>query len=65
MAYRWFLFRAKPLRDEAGQVTKWFGTNTDIDQRKRAEDAFRVVPNSRTQEPLDSQVHFRVDTRGR
>ena len=44
MAYRWFLFRAKPLRDEAGQVTKWFGTNTDIDQRKRAEDAFRVVP---------------------
>ena len=35
--YRWFLFRAKPLRDQAGRVTKWFGTNTDIDDRKRAE----------------------------
>jgi PAS domain S-box-containing protein len=35
--YRWFLFRAKPLRDGTGRVTKWFGTNTDIDDRKRAE----------------------------
>src|SRR5918998_6730930 len=37
--FRWFLFRAKPLRDESGQVVKWFGTNTDIDDRKRTEDA--------------------------
>ena len=35
--YRWFLFRAHPLRDESGNIVKWYGTNTDIDDRKRAE----------------------------
>ena len=39
--YRWFLFRTNPLRDEAGTVVKWFGVNTDIEDRKRAEDALR------------------------
>lgn len=36
--YRWFLFRANPLRDESGNIVKWFGINTDITARKRAED---------------------------
>jgi PAS domain S-box-containing protein len=36
-AYRWFLFRASALRDESGTIIKWYGTNTDIDDRKRAE----------------------------
>src|SRR5579864_4398924 len=35
--YRWFLIRANPLRDEIGNILKWYGTNTDIDDRKRAE----------------------------
>jgi PAS domain S-box-containing protein len=35
--YRWFLIRALPVRDENGQVVMWFGTNTDIDDRKKAE----------------------------
>ena len=35
--YRWFLFRASPMRDEQGNIVKWYGTNTDIDDRKRAE----------------------------
>jgi PAS domain S-box-containing protein len=39
--YRWFLFRADPLRDESGQVVKWYGTNFDIEDRKRAEDEVR------------------------
>ena len=39
--YRWFLFRADPLRDELGGIIKWYGTNTDIDDRKRAEEALR------------------------
>ena len=39
--YRWFLFRADPLRDESGAIIKWYGTNTDIDDRKRAEEALR------------------------
>jgi len=36
-AYRWFLFRATPSFDNDGRVVKWFGTNTDIEDRKRAE----------------------------
>ena len=35
--FRWFLFRANPMRDESGQIVKWYGTNTDINDRKRAE----------------------------
>ena len=40
-AYRWFLFRAEPSRDEAGTVVGWYGTNTDIDDLKRAESKAR------------------------
>lgn len=39
--YRWFLFRANPLRDETGSIVKWYGINTDIEDRKRAEEALR------------------------
>ena len=35
--YRWFLFRAIPSCDNDGSIVKWFGTNTDIEDRKRAE----------------------------
>jgi PAS domain S-box-containing protein len=35
--YRWFLLCANPLRDEADNILKWYGTNIDIDDRKRAE----------------------------
>jgi len=35
--YRWFLFRATPSFDNDGKVVKWFGTNTDIEDRKLAE----------------------------
>jgi PAS domain S-box-containing protein len=39
--YRWFLFRAEPLRDESGNIVKWYGSSTDIEDRKRAEEALR------------------------
>ncbi len=39
--YRWFLVRTVPLRDEQGNIAKWYGTATDIEDRKRAEDALR------------------------
>jgi PAS domain S-box-containing protein len=39
--FRWFLFRGSPLRDRSGKVAKWYGTNTDLEDRKRAEDALR------------------------
>jgi PAS domain S-box-containing protein len=39
--YRWFLFRAVPVRDERGKVIRWYGTSTDIEDRKRAEEKLR------------------------
>src|SRR5580700_4710738 len=39
--YRWFLFRATPALDESGGVVKWYGTNSDIEERKTAEQALR------------------------
>src|SRR5258708_39421382 len=35
--YRWFLIRAMPVRSDDGLVVEWYGTNTDIEDRKRAE----------------------------
>ena len=35
--YRWFLFRAVPVRNQAGELIRWYGTNTDIEELKRAE----------------------------
>jgi PAS domain S-box-containing protein len=40
-SYRWFLTRVNPVRDRHGRVLRWFGTNTDVDQVKRAEQALR------------------------
>jgi len=40
-AYRWFLFRVTPLRDEQGKILKWYGVNTDIEDRKKIENALR------------------------
>ena len=39
--FRWFLFRGSPLRDRSGNVAKWYGTNTDLEERKRADQALR------------------------
>jgi PAS domain S-box-containing protein len=39
--YRWWLIRNVPLRDELGNIVKWYGTSIDIEARKRAEDALR------------------------
>ncbi|WP_254621509.1 PAS domain S-box protein [Stutzerimonas stutzeri] len=41
--YRWFLSRAVPIRDDFGQVTHWFGTNTDITAQVAAEEALREL----------------------
>lgn len=39
--YRWFQTRGVPLRDNHGAIVKWFGTCTDIDDLKRADEALR------------------------
>ncbi|HRI38725.1 MAG TPA: PAS domain S-box protein, partial [Nitrospira sp.] len=37
--YRWFLSRAIPIRDAAGEILQWFGTNTDITAHKAVAEA--------------------------
>ena len=39
--YRWWLIRNVPLRDELGNIVKWYGTAVDIEDRKRIEEALR------------------------
>ena len=39
--YRWFLIRAVPFRDETGKIVYWYGSSTDIEDRKRAEEKLR------------------------
>ena len=41
-AYRWFLFRDSPLRDEQGLIIRWYVTATDIEDRKRVEEERRA-----------------------
>lgn len=40
-AYRWLLFRTVPLRDDARNIVKWYGTAIDIEERRQAEDGLR------------------------
>lgn len=39
--YRWFLTRAVPIRDDAGRIVRWFGTNTDITDLMEMEQALK------------------------
>jgi PAS domain S-box-containing protein len=41
--FRNFLTRVQPMKDSEGRVVQWFGTNTDVDQLKRAEQSLRVT----------------------
>jgi PAS domain S-box-containing protein len=42
-SYRWHLIQTIPVTDEAGRVTRWFGTSTDIHEPKRAEESARFL----------------------
>jgi len=39
--FRWFLIRVEPFRDEIGKIIRWYGTSTDIEERKQAEEKLR------------------------
>ena len=41
--FRWFLTRAVPVPDETGQVMKWYGTSTDVHDRKQAEEEREIA----------------------
>jgi diguanylate cyclase (GGDEF)-like protein/PAS domain S-box-containing protein len=54
-AYRWFLGRGVPVRDDMGRITKWFGTSTDVEDYKRAQQALEE-----SRERLEVRVHERT-----
>jgi PAS domain S-box-containing protein len=58
--YRWFLFRVDPLRDERGTVVKWYGVNTDIEDRKRAEDKTRLIIDTALDAVITMDAHGTV-----
>ena len=41
-SYRWFLIRGNPLKDQEGNILKWYGTCVDIEDRKRGEEALHA-----------------------
>ncbi len=46
--YRWFLSRALPVHDEAGEVSGWFGTNTDVTELLQAKDALAEAAETKS-----------------
>jgi PAS domain S-box-containing protein len=48
-SYRWHLGQAMPLRDDAGRVIAWFGTNTDIEEQKLIEATLARINRERAQ----------------
>jgi PAS domain S-box-containing protein len=56
--YRWHLGRAVPIRDESGEIDFWIGTATDIDDRKRTEEAQRFLLDAGAQ--LSSSLDWRA-----
>ena len=55
--YRWLLHRYNPLRDEKGQVKRWYVVSTDIDERKRAEEKLQQE-NVALREEIDKASMF-------
>lgn len=56
--YRWFLSRARPMRDGEGAVTAWFGSFTDVDDVKRKEETLAALLTQK--ELLFKEVNHRV-----
>ncbi len=59
-AYRWFLVRAEPVIDPDGRITRWVGTNTDIDDQRRQAAELR-----RFNATLEDEVEARTRERDR
>jgi len=56
-AYRWFLVRYNPLRDDQGQIVRWYIAGTDIEDRKRDEDKLQQE-NVALREEIDKTSMF-------
>jgi PAS domain S-box-containing protein len=57
--YGWFLSRADPIKDENGKILRWFGTNTDITERMKYEDALKEAYNNIEERLNEKEVLLR------
>jgi PAS domain S-box-containing protein len=58
-SYRWFLSRALPIHNEAGDLVRWFGTNTDVTKQIEAEKALRHL-NETLEQRVEAEAHERA-----
>ena len=58
--YRWHLARAHPVHDARGEVVKWFGTNTDIHDRKMMEESLNRALSSEQQARGEAELASRM-----
>ena len=65
--FRWFLTRVNPLRDSQGRIVRWFGTNTDVDEQRRAskerEQLLESEQQARTQAEVALELHRSIEER--
>jgi diguanylate cyclase (GGDEF)-like protein/PAS domain S-box-containing protein len=60
-AYRWFLGRASPIRDEHGEIINWFGTCTDIEDQKHNQQVLEQQIKERTVELADTNTRLQEE----
>jgi PAS domain S-box-containing protein len=58
--YRWFLVRGVPQLDEQGNILKWYGIASDIEDRKRAEEELRQAQAAQFEISLETRVRERT-----
>ena len=59
--YRWFLCRGNPIRDAAGEVVKWFGTCTDIENQKKNQQVLEDQILERTMQLADTNTRLQEE----
>jgi diguanylate cyclase (GGDEF)-like protein/PAS domain S-box-containing protein len=59
--FRWYLVRATPVRDSSGQVVKWFGTCTDIEDQKQNQQILEQQIKERTEELADANTRLQEE----
>ncbi|HEX8460568.1 MAG TPA: PAS domain-containing protein, partial [Segetibacter sp.] len=57
--YNWFLGRGRALKDVDGNIIKWYGTSTDINQQKLASELLENEVRERTKELLEANNHLK------
>jgi diguanylate cyclase (GGDEF)-like protein/PAS domain S-box-containing protein len=59
--YRWFLLRARPIRNEAGEIEKWIGTCTDIENQKQNQKVLEEQILERTMQLADANTRLQEE----